>query len=80
MARQADATLRTLLRIKAARDKALAALQPAAMERPGYWFREITVPAPAPAPSPDQARASPPWPANPSPPRPGSTPRPTATP
>ena len=67
MARQADATLRTLLRIQAARDKQLAGLQPAAMERAGYWFREITVPAPAPAPSPDQARASPPWPAEPEP-------------
>ena len=80
MARQADATLRTLLRIQAARDKALAGLQPAAMERAGYWFREITVPAPAPRHRRIRPARRRPGPRNPSPPRPGSTPRPTATP
>ena len=51
MSRQADAMLRTLRRIQAERDKALAAMHPAAMERAGYWFHEITVPAPAPQPA-----------------------------
>jgi hypothetical protein len=51
MSRQADAMLRTLRRMQADRDKALAAMHPAAMERAGYWFREISVPAPAPQPA-----------------------------
>src|SRR5271165_164780 len=51
MARQADSSLRTLRRMQADRDKALAAMHPAAMERAGYWFHEISVPAPAPAPA-----------------------------
>ena len=51
MARQADSTLRTLRRMQADRDKALAAMHPAAMERAGYWFHEISVPAPAPRPA-----------------------------
>ena len=51
MSRQADAMLRTLRRIQAERDKALAAMHPAAMERAGYWFHEITVPAAAPQPA-----------------------------
>jgi hypothetical protein len=38
MSRQADAMLRTLRRMQAERDKALAAMHPAAMERAGYWF------------------------------------------
>ena len=48
MARQADSTLRTLRRMQADRDKALAAMHPAAMGRAGYWFHEVSVPAPAP--------------------------------
>ena len=52
MARQSDAALRSLLRMQATREKQLAALHPAAMERAGYWFREITVPEPAPDPVP----------------------------
>jgi hypothetical protein len=51
MARQADSTLRTLRRMQADRDKALAAMHPAAMGRAGYWFHEVSVPAPAPQPA-----------------------------
>ena len=50
---QANATLRqmrSLLReyrhTQAERDKALAAMHPAAMERAGYWFHEVIVPEP----------------------------------
>jgi hypothetical protein len=56
-----------LERRQAAREKALAALQPAAMERAGYWFHEITVP-PAPAASEPAAAEAPPDPAPPPPP------------
>jgi hypothetical protein len=53
MARQSDAALRSLRRMQAERDKALAKMHPAAMERAGYWFKETTVPAaPEPAASP----------------------------
>jgi hypothetical protein len=45
MARQSDAALRNLLRIQATREKQEAAMHPAAMERAGYWFQEISVPA-----------------------------------
>jgi hypothetical protein len=51
MSRQADAMLRTLRRIQAERDKALASMHPGAMERAGYWFHEISMPAPAPQPA-----------------------------
>jgi hypothetical protein len=64
MARQADSSLRTLRRMQADRDKALAAMQPAAMERAGYWFKETVAPAP-PVPPPDLAEAPEPWPAEP---------------
>ena len=52
MARQSDAALRSLQRLQATREKQEAALHPAAMERAGYWFRDISVPAPAPDPAP----------------------------
>ena len=55
MARQADAALRSLLRIQAIREKQLADKQPAAMERAGYWFKEIVAPDPAPPPPPPRA-------------------------
>ena len=45
MARQSDAALRALLRIQATREKQLETMQPAAMERAGYWFRDVSVPA-----------------------------------
>ena len=48
MARQSDAALRSLLRIQATREKQEAAMHPAALERAGYWFRDISVPAPPP--------------------------------
>ena len=50
--RQMRALLRDYRRMQAERDKALADMHPAAMERAGYWFRESVVPAPAPAPEP----------------------------
>ena len=50
MARQSDAALRSLLRIQATREKQLAEKHPAAMERAGYWFKEIVLPDPAPPP------------------------------
>jgi hypothetical protein len=40
----------TLKRDQAARDKAEAEMQPAAMERAGYWIRDVSVPAPNEAP------------------------------
>ena len=48
MARQSDAALRALLGMQATHEKQEAALHPVAMERAGYWFREISVPAPVP--------------------------------
>ena len=50
MARQADAALRSLLRIQATHAKQLADQHPAAMERAGYWFKEIVPPGPVPPP------------------------------
>ena len=51
MMRLMQGGLRALERRQAAREKALSALQPAAMERAGYWFRESIVPDPAPSPA-----------------------------
>jgi hypothetical protein len=34
---------------QAKRDKALDAMHPSAMERAGYWFRDVSVPLPEPA-------------------------------
>jgi hypothetical protein len=44
--------LRDYRRTQAERDKALAELHPAAMERAGWWFRDASIPAPAAAPEP----------------------------
>jgi hypothetical protein len=55
MARQSDAALRSLHRIQAVREKQLAQTHPAAMERAGYWFRDVSVPAPEPEPAPPAA-------------------------
>ncbi len=62
MARQADAALRSLQRMQAVRDKQIAEVHPAAMERAGYWWRDCSVPAPKPAPepAPEPAGAPPP--------------------
>ncbi len=68
MFRQMRGLLREYRSAQAARDKALAELHPATMERAGYWFRETvvpespppTVPAPAPQPAaPSPAATSP---------------------
>ena len=55
MARQADAALRSLHRIQALHEKQLAETHPAAMERAGYWFRDVSAPAPEPEPAPPAA-------------------------
>jgi len=60
MTRQADALLRSLLRLQAIREKQLRELNPAAMERAGYWFRDISVPAPEnPPPAAEPAEPQP---------------------
>lgn len=56
MMRQMQSGLRTLQRMQATKAKAEAAMQPAAMERAGYWFRDVSVPAPV---APPQAAAAP---------------------
>jgi hypothetical protein len=43
--RQMRSLLRDYQRMQADREKAEAAMHPAAMERAGYWFQEISVPA-----------------------------------
>jgi hypothetical protein len=56
MARQSDSTLRLYKRMQAERDKGLAAMHPAHMERAGYWFREVSASDhPAPPPETDPA-------------------------
>jgi hypothetical protein len=55
MMRQMRSGLRELQRMQAEREKAEAAMHPAAMERAGYWFRDASVPLPAQAEAPDQA-------------------------
>jgi hypothetical protein len=51
MSRQSDSALRALQRMQAKRDKQLAEMHPAAMERAGYWFRDCSVPEPSPEPA-----------------------------
>jgi hypothetical protein len=58
MARQSDASLRTLKRIHADRDKALAAAHRAATEETGCWFHDAPAPAPKPDPAPEPDRFS----------------------
>ena len=55
MMRQADGSIRTLLRMQAERQKAEAAMRPAAMERAGYWFRSVS---PEPDPTLEQEPAT----------------------
>jgi hypothetical protein len=59
MLRGMRALLRDYQRMQAERDKALAAMHPAAMERAGYWFRDASIPAPEPEPAhlPEPAEA-----------------------
>jgi hypothetical protein len=54
MARNSDSALRELNRMQARREKLEAEMNPAAMERAGYWFRDCSVPAPE-SPPPDEA-------------------------
>jgi hypothetical protein len=56
MMRQMHVALGKLERRQVTREKAEAEMQPAAMQRAGWWFREATVPAePAPPPGPEPA-------------------------
>jgi len=59
MLRHSQAGLRTLHRIRADREKAEAAMVPAAMRRAGYWFHDVSVPAPAEPPPPAQPTEQP---------------------
>ena len=52
MMREMRSHLRELRRMQAERDKALAAMHPAAMERAGYWFKDATEPEPTAPASP----------------------------
>jgi hypothetical protein len=54
MLRGMRSLLRDYQRMQAQRDKAIAEMNPAAMERAGYWFRDVSVPAPEPE-QPDSA-------------------------
>jgi len=60
MMRQSQSALHALQRRQAAREKAEAALHPAAMERAGYYFRDVSVPAPDEAPQAAPAEPNPP--------------------
>ena len=54
--RQMRALLREYRRMQAERDEAFAKTHPAAMERAGYWYREVAdPPPPAPVPAPAAA-------------------------
>jgi hypothetical protein len=61
MMRHAQGGYRALQRRQWVREKAEAAMHPAAMERAGWWFRDASVPAPdeAPEPGPGEAAAQP---------------------
>ena len=51
MMRQEQSSLRALQRIQATREKAEAERNPAAMQRAGYWFKDVSVPLPEPSPA-----------------------------
>ena len=57
MMRGMQAGIRTLQKMQAIREKAEAERYPPAMERAGYWFKDVSVPAP---PPPQPAAAPPP--------------------
>jgi len=65
MMRQMQSGLRTLQRTQAAREKAEAATDPTAMERAGWWFRDVSVPDPAAVQAEPLYHATPPQPAIP---------------
>ena len=48
MSRTVHSGIRTLQRMQAERQKAEDARRPAAMERAGYWYRDVSVPEPPP--------------------------------
>ena len=52
MMRNADSGLRALQRIQAKWEKAEAERNPVAMERAGYWFKDVSVPLPDASPEP----------------------------
>ncbi len=60
MMRQMQTALSKLERRQATREKAEAEMQPAAMQRAGWWFREATVPAEPAEPAPPTEPATPP--------------------
>ena len=55
MMRQEQSSLRALQRIQATREKAEAERNPAAMQRAGYWFKDVSVPLPEPSPAQPEA-------------------------
>jgi hypothetical protein len=55
MMRHAQGGYRALQRRQWVREKAEAAMHPAAMERAGWWFRDASVPAPDEAPEPGRS-------------------------
>ncbi len=57
MMRLMQSGLRALQRTQEMREKAEAAMHSAAMERAGYWFRDVAVPAPAASPALAEAPA-----------------------
>jgi hypothetical protein len=59
MMREMRSHLRELRRMQAERDKALAAMHPAAMERAGYWFKDVSQPEPSAEASPSTEPAEP---------------------
>jgi hypothetical protein len=70
MMRESKGALLILRRDQATREKALAAREPRAMERAGYWFmasEDMMPPAPDAAPTPPPALVEPPAPAEPRP-------------
>ena len=56
MMRGMQAGVRTLQKMQAIREKAEAERHPPAMERAGYWFRDVSVPASSPPPVPGPRR------------------------
>lgn len=56
MMRCMQAGIRTLQKMQAIRDKAEAARFPPAMERAGYWFKDVSVPVPPQTPEPERPR------------------------
>ena len=58
MMRQEQSGLRALQRTQATREKAEAERNPAAMQRAGYWFKDVSVPLPEPSPAQPEPSSS----------------------